>query len=332
MSKIKIGDVIMSKSIENSRSENSGIRKRRGSGKIILIILLIILAIPLYLGLDVYFRTSSLLNEINREVDTIDLRQQQNLPELVLGETPFSLLILGIDSDFPGDPGRSDAIMIATVNPNEGTAYLVSIARDTRTYIEGRGFEDKINHAYAFGGAAMSIDTVQTFLDVPIDFYVTLSMDGFGPLVDAIGGVRVYNDTVEFTQSGYSFPLGYVDLHGDSALAFSRMRMQDPQGDFGRQQRQRSIIGAMLSEMAGVNVVTRYQNILGAAEDYMQTDVSLNEMIRISTGYTTALRNVTDLQMRGQGQMINGIYYEIIPEYQRLEMSQRLRSHLEISE
>jgi len=325
----------MSNSEEKINSNSDSIvidnkRHRRKKRKIILIIFLIILAVPVYFGLDVFFRTNNLFDEINEEVDTVNLREEQSLPELALGETPFSVLILGIDSEFPGDPGRSDAIMVATVNPNEDTSYLVSIARDTRTLIVGRGFDDKINHAYAFGGAGMSINTVQHFLNIPIDFYMTLDMDGFGPFVDAVGGVRVYNDTLAFTQGGYSFPLGYVEMHGDEALAFTRMRMQDPQGDFGRQQRQRAIVGAMVSEMAGVSAVTRYQNILKAAERYMQTDVSLNEMLRISTGYSVALRNVTDLQMRGQGQIINGIYYEIIPEYQRLEMSERLRRHLEL--
>jgi len=310
--------------IDNKRSKG---KKRR---RIILIVVLIILAILIYFGLDIFFRARNLFDRVNQPIDAIDFRRENNLPDLVVGETPFSLLILGIDSDFPGDPGRSDAIMIATVNPNEGTAYLLSIARDTRTLMVGLDFDDKINHAYAFGGAEMSINSIQHFLNIPIDFYATLDMDGFGPLVDAMGGVRVYNDTVAFTQSGYTFPLGYVDLHGDEALAFTRMRMQDPQGDFGRQQRQRAVINAMVSDMAGVSVVTRYQSILNAAEDYMQTDVSLNEMIRISTGYTGALRNITDLQLRGQGQMINGIYYEIIPDHQRLEMSQRLREHLEL--
>jgi len=310
--------------IDNKRSKG----KRRG--RIILIIILIIIAIVLYFGLDIFFRARNLFDRVNQPIDAIDFRRDNNLPDLVLGETPFSVLILGIDSDFPGDPGRSDVIMVATVNPNEDTAYLVSIARDTRTYMVGMGFEDKINHAYAFGRAEMSINSIQHFLNIPIDYYMTLDMDGFGPLVDAVGGVRVYNDTVAFSQDGHSFPLGYVNLNGNASLAYVRMRMQDPQGDFGRQQRQRAVVGAMVSEMAGVTAVTRYQNILNAAELYMQTDVTLNEMIRISTGYTRALRNVTDLQMRGQGQMINGVYYEIIPEYQRQEMSQRLRSHLEI--
>ena len=323
-------ELIMRNGVKNTRG------KRRRRGKIILIIFLIILAVAIYFGLDIFFRTRNLFDRINQPIDTINLRRggdggdEGDLPELILGETPFSVLILGVDSDFPGGPGRSDAIMVATVNPNEDTAYLVSIARDTRTLMVGLGFDDKINHAYAFGGAQMSINTVQNFLNIPIDFYLTLDMDGFGPLVNAMGGVRVYNDTVAFTQGGHTFPLGYVDLHGDAALAFVQMRMQDPQGDFGRQQRQRAVIGAMVSEMAGVNVVTRYQNILNTAEGYMRTDVSLNEMIRISTGYTAALRNVTDLQLRGQGTMINGIYYEIIPEDQRLEMSHRLRRHLEI--
>ena len=310
--------------------KNNEVERRRKRRKIVVIIVLIILAIALAFGLDIFFRTRRLFNRIHQEVDTIDLRAEQNLPELALNNTPFSILILGIDSESPGDPGRSDTMMLVSVNQNERTAYLLSIARDTLMPIVGLDFDDKINHAYAFGGAGMSVNSVQNFLNIPVDFYVTLYTDGFGPLIDAMGGIRVYNDTIAFEQQGHTFPLGYINLHGDAALAFANMRMQDPQGDFGRQQRQRAVIGAMTSELTSFRTLIRYRAILSSAEDNLITDIAFTEMIRIVIGSTTALRNITDLQMRGQGQIINGIYYEIIPEYQRLEMSQRLRRHLDL--
>lgn len=319
----------MSNRVENLRNDSrSGKRKKRR--RIILIILGIIFAVLIYFALDIFFRVNDLFNRIHHEVDSIDWRAQHGLPELTLDETPFSVLILGIDRDGPADHGRSDTIMVATVNPNEGTTYLLSIARDTRTLMVGLDFDDKINHAFAFGGTEMAINSVQHFLNIPIDYYAELDMSGFGPLIDAVGGVRVYNDTVAFTQDGHTFPLGYVDLDSHAAMAYISMRFQDPHGDFGRQQRQRAIIGAMASEMAGIRVVTRYQAIIDATGDHLRTDIHLREMIRMSTRYTRALRNVIPLELRGEGQIINGIYYHIIAEDQRLEMSQRLRRHLEL--
>lgn len=319
----------MDNKVENLHGDNKRVKKKKRR-RIILAIFGVILAVILYFALDIFFRLNDLFDRIHYPVYSIDWRAQSGHSEVSLGETPFSVLILGIDRDWPGDPGRSDTIMVATVNPNEGTTYLVSIARDTRTLMVGLDFDDKINHAFAFGGVEMSINSIQHFLDIPIDYYAELDMSGFRPLIDAVGGVRVYNDTVAFTQGGHTFPLGYVDLDGDAALAYVRMRFDDPQGDFGRQQRQRAIIGAMASEMAGVSVITRYRDIIDATGEHLRTDVTLWEMVDISTRNTRALRNIIPLELRGEGQIIDGIYYHIISEPQRLEMSERLRDHLEL--
>ena len=311
---------------DSSAMHNNGSKKhkkkRKKSRKIILMIFAIIFAILLSFVLDVFFRVNTMFNEILEEVNTIDLRDSDSA--LVLGETPFSVLILGIDG------GRSDTIMVATVNPDLGTTYLLSIARDTYVPIVGHGTSTRINHAFAYGGIEMAINTVQEFLNIPIDYFVTLDMDGFGDLVDALGGVRVYNDTLAFSEGGHHFTMGYNNLNGDAALVFVRMRMQDPNGDYGRQQRQRLVLNAMVSELAGVGVVTRYQDVIGAAGNHLRTDVSMNEMVSISLNYTVALRNITNLELRGTGQNIRGMALQVVSEEDRLEMSQRLRTHLEL--
>jgi len=302
--------------------------------RVILISFLIVLAIVVYIGFDVFLRTRSLLVRINQEVDTVDLRREQDLPELELGETPFSVLILGIDSDWEGDPGRADTIMVATVNPNLGTTYLLSIARDTMVDISGWG-TTRINHAHAYGGGGhggveLTINTIQNFLNIPIDYYATLQMHGLADLIDAFGGVTVYNDTVDFSLGGHQFPLGYNYLTGDAASYYTRMRLQDPRGDFGRQERQRDVIAAMADDLVGVATVTKYQRIIDAVGNHMITDVSLAEMVQISTGYARALRNITNLQLNYSGQIISGMYLIPIPEHSRIEMSNRLRDHLEL--
>lgn len=302
----------------------------------ILALLLIVIGVVAYFGIDVALRTQKLFEEIHEEVVTDNVREEQDLPPVVLGETPFSVLIMGIDNDFPGDPGRADSLMLATVNPNTDTTYLLSIARDTMVVINGR--TTRINHAHAYAGggvagAQATINVVQDFLNVPIDYYVSLQEDGFGDLIDAVGGVRVYNDTVAFAMGGHNFSMGYNDLNGDAALAFARMRMEDPRGDFGRQQRQRLVIGAMVDELAGVGVITRYQDVMAAAGDHLRTDVSANEAMTISLGYNRALRNITNLNLQATGGIFpefGGMYLIPIPEEQRLEMSVRLRNHLEL--
>lgn len=87
----------------------------------------------------------------------------------------------------------------------------------------------------------MAMDTVQKYVDIPIDHYVSINMKGLKELVDAVGGIEVNND-LTFSQDGYDFTIGKITLNGDQALSYSRMRYEDPNGDYGRQERQRKIV------------------------------------------------------------------------------------------
>ncbi|MCL2559813.1 MAG: LCP family protein [Turicibacter sp.] len=311
---------------ENEVGKDKKRRRKKSRRRVVLLVLAIIL-IPLAIFLiDLYRRLNMTFDEMYQPLSdaVVDVREAEGLPPIALGDDPISILILGLDD------GRSDAMMVATVNPNLGTTYLLSIARDTMVPISGHWSTTRINHAFAYGGIDMAVNTVQDFLNIPIDYHVTLHMNEFPTLVDSFGGVRVYNDTVEFSMGGYHFPMGYNDLSGSSAFYYARMRFDDPRGDFGRQERQRDILAAMINEVAGVTVITRYQQILDATSESMLTNVSLNEMLSISVGYNRALRNITNLTLHAPGQLINGMYLIPIPEEQRLEMSNRLRAHLEL--
>lgn len=297
--------------------------KNKKNRKIMFMIAGIILAIISYFALDIFFRLRHTLDEIYKPIGegVSNIRDEEN--ELDLGEDPFTVLILGLDE------GRADAMMLATVNPNEDSTYLLSIARDTMVTIPGHG-TTRINHAYAYGGIDLAVNTVQEFLNVPIDYHASLDMNEFHTLIDAFGGIRVYNDTVAFSLGGYDFPLGEIDLTGPAAYYYVRMRMNDPRGDFGRQERQRDVLVAMADELAGVTTITRYQQVLDAVGDSMQTNVTVNEMMTISINYAKALRNITHLSLFAPGELINGMYLIPIPEEQRLEMSEHLRQHLEL--
>src|SRR5699024_11686849 len=104
-----------------------------------------------------------------------------------------TILLMCVDAR-GADKGRSDALMVLTLNPKTDSMQIVSIPRDTRVEIAGRGTQDKINHAYAFGGADMAVNTVENFLDVDMDYYVSMNMEGMEELVDQLGGITVEND------------------------------------------------------------------------------------------------------------------------------------------
>ncbi|MCM3181923.1 LytR family transcriptional regulator [Priestia megaterium] len=242
---------------------------------------------------------------------------------------PISILLLGVDQR-AGDRGRSDSLILMTVNPKDQSMKMVSIPRDTRTEIVGKGTTDKINHAYAFGGVDMAVNTVEKFLDVPVDYYVQVNMESFKDIVDAVGGVTVNND-LNFDYDGYSFKKGNLTLDGKEALAYSRMRKQDPRGDFGRQMRQRQIIEGVIEEGASVQSLANYGTILDTIGTNVRTNLTFDDMKQIQSNYKDARRNVEQLQVDGKGEKINGIYYYAVSDATREALSSKLKQHLNIN-
>ncbi|MCD8501159.1 MAG: LCP family protein [Bacillaceae bacterium] len=276
-------------------------------------------------GLYLYNSVTSTIKDMHEPID----RDTRRVSEVNLNEKePLSFLLLGIDAE-SSDRGRTDTIVVLTVNPRTKSMKMVNIPRDTRTEIIGRGFDDKINHAYAFGGAKMSIETVENFLDIPIDHFVSVNMEGFKDIVDAVGGVTV-NNKFSFKQGPFTFDEGPVQLNGDAALAFVRMRKQDNRGDFGRNDRQRQVIDAIIKEGAQFSSITRAQDILQALGTNVKTDLTLDQMVKIQSNYKEARHSSETLEISGSGQTIDKIWYFIVPEEERLRISNELKEHLEI--
>ncbi|WP_246942830.1 LytR family transcriptional regulator [Bacillus pinisoli] len=242
---------------------------------------------------------------------------------------PISILIMGVD-ERTGDRGRSDTMIVMTVNSNTQSMKMVSIPRDTRTEIIGKGKLDKINHAYAFGGTDMAVNTVEHFLDIPIDHYIKVNMESFKEIVDAVGGVTVHNP-FKFTDGGYTFEEGEISLDGAQALAYSRMRYQDPRGDFGRQDRQKQIILAIIQKGASFSSLNKFDDVLTILGGNVKTDLTFDQMVDIQANYKEARHNLEQFQISGSGDTINGVYYYIVPDEERLSLSGKLKEHLELN-
>ncbi|TSB48577.1 LCP family glycopolymer transferase [Alkalicoccobacillus porphyridii] len=242
---------------------------------------------------------------------------------------PVSFLIAGIDARGDDLAGRSDTMILVTVNPGERSVKMLSIPRDTRTEIIGRGTIEKINHAHAYGGAAMAMDSVENLFDVSIDHYVTINMEGFKELIDALGGVTVNNDFA-FESSGYTFPEGQQFLSGDEALAYSRMRYEDPRGDLGRAARQREILEAVMNEAAQFSSITKANDILNVVGGSVRTDMSLDQMWTLQNNYRSALGTVDQLEFDYTTQTIDGASYVLLSDETVASLSSELREHLEL--
>ena len=274
-------------------------------------------------------RLAKVVNVIHQEVETVNLREKE-----IKDNDSFSVLLLGIDNGAYGrgtEVGRSDTMLVVTVNEKLGKTTIVSIPRDSYTEIIGYGTNDKINHAYAFGQEKMSINSVQNMLNLPIDYYVTVDMGGLMGLVDAVGGLDI-TPVLTFTYEGESFTEG-VDRHvdGEAALRYARMRYDDPEGDMGRQKRQQYVIQKLLEKLLNITSVTRYEEILKTLENSVRPNFPLDKLLSIKNNYPKALKNFESDKISGSGTMIGGVYYFVVPEEERLRISNVLRESLDLS-
>lgn len=277
---------------------------------------------------NVYSSVSNTLKEVHKPLKRD--QNNSNVGEKVSKSEPVSILLLGAD-ERGNDKGRSDSLMVITLNPKNNSMKTVSIPRDTYTEIVGKGKSDKINHAYAFGGVDMSVATVENFLNVPINYYIEVNMEGFKDIVDAVGGVDVNND-LEFSLEGKHFQKGNIHLTGDQALAYTRMRKEDPRGDFGRQMRQRQVMQAVIKKGASFSSLTGYGDVLAAIQKNVKTNLTQDQMFDMQKNYKDCLKNSEDIQIPGDGhKAADGIWYYYVPDAAKQDLTNKLRSHLEVT-
>jgi LCP family protein required for cell wall assembly len=235
--------------------------------------------------------------------------------------------MLGVDQR-TNDVGRSDTMVVLSVNPAKHSILMFNIPRDTRTEIIGHGTTDKINHAYAFGGVDMSLQTVEHFLDYPLDYYVKVNMESFKRFIDLLGGVEVDNP-FPFDYEGHSFPKGYLELNGENALLYSRMRYDDPRGDFGRNTRQRDILQSVLRHSVNIQNITKINSMLGEIGDGVKTNVSFDDMKTFMNKYRSVIDKVDTVEITGTGKTINGIWYYIVNPEEQTRIHDLLKKHQE---
>ncbi|AXI15791.1 LCP family glycopolymer transferase [Lactobacillus delbrueckii] len=255
----------------------------------------------------------------------------------IAAKKPISILVLGVDQGLEGrnDKGNSDTIILVTVNPTTKKATMTSIPRDTLTEILGETsntsyYMFKVNSAYQFGGSSGSIKTVSAMLNVPINYYVEVNMKALESLVNALGGVDV-NVPFSFSYDWCDFKKGKQHLDGRHAIAYARMRYDDPRGDYGRQLRQRQIIQAVVKKGLSVNGLVNYQKLLKVFAKYVKTNLTFGDMTSLAINYRSAASNISSGYIQGHDATISGTSLQIASTEELQKWSNKLRKSLGLS-
>lgn len=233
---------------------------------------------------------------------------------LISKKKPFSILILGVDTGIEGrkDRGNSDTMILVSINPKTEKAVMTSIPRDLMAQIKGIKQFDiaKINSSYLMNGAESSMATVSELLNVPVDYYATVDMKALENLVDALGGVEV-DVPFSFSYDSSTFKKGKATLTGKSALAYARMRHDDPEGDYGRQKRQRQIIQAIVKKGMSLDGISNYQKILKVITKYAKTNMSFDDMLGVVMNYRGAAKSLNSNYIQGHDAWIGDAAYQV---------------------
>ncbi|RJU48254.1 LCP family protein [Streptococcus sp. AM28-20] len=259
---------------------------------------------------------------------------------------PMTILLMGVDTGSGSREdqwvGNSDTMILVTVNPQTSETTIMSLERDILTNItqDGETVQAKLNAAYAQGGAELAIETIQDLMNIHIDRYAMINMKGLVQLVDKVGGITVNNPfdfdiSIEENEPEYTakIPPGRQEIDGEQALVYSRMRYQDPEGDYGRQKRQREVIEKIIKKVLTLDGLSNYQGIIEAVSDNMQTNISLDtDSLMQLMGYRDALKNIRMEQLKGEdATLADGGSYQIVDAKHLLKMQNILRKSLGLS-
>lgn len=307
-----------------SRPRPKGPRRRRRWLRIGLIVILVLVLLSTVWALLGYLAFRSGVKDAN---DRLDSRAYRALSEQsgLLMSNPSTILVLGTDEG-PNRQGpfRSDAIMIVRTDPDEHRMALLSIPRDLRVEIPGRG-PDKVNAAYAFGGPTLAIRTIERLTGMPVNHVVVVNFDRFREVIDTLGGVtidvpkRILSNKFDCPRStqaecdrwpGWRFKRGEQTMNGRRALVYARVRMNqlDPRdNDITRGERQQAVLQAVADEVTSFSTFLRMPFIGDDLVAPLTTDLSANELVQLGwVKYRTPSSGVIRCRLGGTIASIDG--------------------------
>ncbi|MGL4873191.1 MAG: LCP family protein [Clostridium sp.] len=268
-----------------SRKEKKGKQSGSKNVKILKRILIgLVMAIILMIGAGIFYVYNTL-----GKIEKTDISQEDlGVVKEETGKDVVNIALFGVDAP-KGQRGRSDSIMILSLDKEHNKIKLTSLMRDSYVNIPGYNM-DKINHAYSYGGPALAVKTLNTNFGMNIEDFVTVNFTSLPKIIDAIGGVSIditKGDLTEMPRVGITSS-GMQRLNGEQALAYSRIRYNG--GDQQRTQRHRNVMEAMLNEVKNISV-SKIPGILTGLFPYMETSFTSTELISLATSNVGLLQS-----------------------------------------
>ena len=296
--------------------------------KITIWILAIVLVVILGAVGGVYLYGNHLFNKLERvEIDKDDIGITEEVEEKLsqYSNSIINIALFGVDA-VDGDVGRSDSIMIATIDTVHKKLKLTSIMRDSYVAIDGHG-NDKLNHAYAFGGPQLAIKTLNENFDLNIEDFASVNFETLPKIIDELGGIEleIDEDELEYV-NGYTAHLNSINgtsepalesaglqhVSGTQALAYCRIRYTSG-GDYKRTERHREVLTEIFKKIETMPV-TSYPSLLLEILPMVNTSLTYNEILDLGTEVLKIGDSSMELERFPrdeycEGKMIDGIYY-----------------------
>ena len=315
-------------------------KKNKINIKKIIISLSIILILSIIIIASFFINYINKINKVNLNKENLtsedvsiykDSNENNTISNNTNNKYIKNIAMLGIDSG-SDNIGRSDCILIATLDTEHKKIKLSSIIRDSYVNIPSKNNKDKINHAYAFGGPELTIETLNKNFDLDLTEFVSVNLSSFPKIIDTIGGISldIKEDEIELinayindlnskngTSSSSIIESGTQSVDGTQALAYTRIRYTSG-GDFERSHRQRIVLETLIKKIKELPVI-KYPEILDVLLPMVDTNLTAQEILSLCLDFSS-LNNNDIIEERfpkdedAEGKIINEVYYYVFDE------------------
>lgn len=323
------------------------IKSKKKILKLILIICALLFLMVSSYGAYAFINAKNAYNrsqvDLNREGGKSELRED----DVSFNKDPISILLLGVEHYSSNDKsGRADTQIVITIDPKTSEIHMVTVPRDTRVNIENAGEYSgihKLNAAYnygtitGYGAIKLQVESVEKFLNIPIDNFVAVNFDGFRDIVEALGGVTL-DIREDFWEENFydgtkiEFKKGITHLNGEESLAFVRMRKLAINAAYSREERQRQFLAATIDQAMSAETIFKIGQITEILGDNVETDLTAKQIYALQKQFSkTDNLSIKTIEIVGADRMIEKTSY-FIPEKEGLkDVSIELRDILKLN-